>query len=53
MVGLTESPGALLQWMVAGPERERITQEIEESIPSVIKEDTRHHGASARSTGFV
>ena len=37
-VGLTESPGALLRWMVAG-----MTQEFEESIPSVTKEDTRHH----------
>ena len=42
-VGLTESPGALLQWMVAGPELARMTQEFEESIPSVTKEDTRHH----------
>ena len=53
MVGLTEIPSALLQWMVAGPERARITQEFEESIPSVTKKDTRHHGASTRSTGFV
>ena len=29
--------------MVAGPETERITQEFEESIPSVTKEDQRHH----------
>ena len=31
-VGLTLSPGTLLQWMVAGPERARITQEFEESM---------------------
>ena len=44
VIGLTqESPGALLRWMVAGPELARMTQEFEESIPSVTKEDTRHH----------
>ena len=42
-VGLTESPGALLRWMIAGPELARMTQEFEESIPSVTKADTRHH----------
>ena len=42
-VGLTESPGALLQWMVAGPELARMAQELEEFIPFVTKEDTRHH----------
>ena len=29
--------------MVEGPELARMTQEFEESIPSVTKEDTRHH----------
>ena len=29
--------------MLAGPELARMTQECEESIPSVTKEDTRHH----------
>ena len=29
--------------MVAGPELARMTQEFEESSPSVTKEDTRHH----------
>ena len=42
-VGITESPGALLRWMVAGPELARMKQEFEESIPSVTKDDTRHH----------
>ena len=32
-----------MQWIVAGPERARITQEFEESISSVTKEDTRQH----------
>ena len=41
--GLTESPGALLRWMVAGPELARMTQEFEESIRSVTKEDKRYH----------
>ena len=41
-VGLTESPGALLRSMVAGPELARMTKEFEESIPSVTKEGTRH-----------
>lgn len=40
---LTESPGALLRWMVVGPEHARMTQAFEESIPSETKEDTRHH----------
>ena len=42
-VCLTESPGALLRWSVAGPELARMMQEFEEAIPSVTKEDTRHH----------
>jgi len=42
-VSLTESPVALLQWMAAGPELARMTQEFEESIPSVTKADTCHH----------
>ena len=29
--------------MVVGPELARVTQEFEERIPSVTKEDTRHH----------
>ena len=41
-VGLTESPDALLRWIVAGPELARMTKEFEESIPSVTKEGTRH-----------
>ena len=42
-VSLTESPGPLLGWMVAGPELARMTQESEESISSITKEDTCHH----------
>ena len=38
-VGLTENPKALLRWTIAGPELARMTQEFEESIPSVTKED--------------
>ena len=41
--GLPENPAALLRWMVAGPELARMTQEFEESIRSITKEDTRHH----------
>ena len=42
-VGLTENPNALLRWMVAGPERAGVTQEFEDSVPSVTKEERRHH----------
>ena len=42
-LGQTESPGALLRWMVAGPELARMTQEFGEAISSVTKEDIRHH----------
>ena len=42
-VGLTESPGALLRLIVAGTEVARMTQEFEESISFITKEDTRHH----------
>ena len=42
-VSLTESPGPLLGWMVAGLELARMTQESEESISSITTEDTCHH----------
>ena len=42
-VGLTENPGALRRWMVAGPELARMIQEFEESTPRPVKEDRRHH----------
>ena len=51
-VGLTESPGALLRWMVAGPELARMTQEFEEFI-SCHKGRYASPRASTRSTGFV
>ena len=38
-----ENLGVLLQWMVAGSETARMTQEFEESTASVIKEDQHHH----------
>lgn len=42
-VGLTESPGALRRWMVAGPEIARMIHEFEESTSRLVKEDLRHH----------
>ncbi len=37
-IGLTENPGALLRWMVAGPELARVINEF----------DTPHHGEDKR-----
>ena len=34
-IGITETPGALLRWMVAGPELARVVKEFE----STLKED--------------
>ena len=32
VVGLTNNPGALRRWMIAGPEISRIVQEFEEQL---------------------
>ena len=44
-IGLTETPTALLRWMVAGPEMARVVTEFLEGIdkPGQVS-DTRHHG---------
>ena len=42
-VGLTENPGTLLRWTVAGPELVQMAQDFKKSIHSVTKEDTCHH----------
>ena len=41
-VGLTESPGALLRWMVSGPELSRMVEEFESSLKTT-KNDKKHH----------
>ena len=49
-VGLTESPSALLRWMVAGPEIARVVQEFQDGVH--IKQDNRdidHHEMSGAS----
>ena len=42
-IGLTQSPGALRRWMVAGPEVVRLTSEFELSILKKVKVDQRQH----------
>ena len=45
-IGLTENPGALRRWMVAGPEVARIVEEFEASCTkekSVRNQKPRHH----------
>ena len=42
-VGLTENPGALRRWMVAGPEVTRMIDEFERSFPSTDSETNTHH----------
>ena len=43
-IGLTETPTALLRWMVAGPEMARLVTEFLDGIdkPCLVS-DTRHH----------
>ncbi|XP_044175497.1 uncharacterized protein LOC122958628 [Acropora millepora] len=41
-VGLTDSPDALLRWMVSGPEVSRMVEEFESSVKT-IKNDNKHH----------
>ena len=45
-VGLTQSPEALRQWMVAGPEVVRLTAEFEASIDGLHKNTTSKNSAS-------
>ena len=40
-VGITENPGALLRWMVAGPEVTRLVNEFEYT-QNVVR-DSKHH----------
>lgn len=42
-VGLTEDPGALRRWMVAGPEIARMIQEFEHSDTPRDGKNLRHH----------
>ena len=42
-VGLTENPGALRRWMVAGPEIARMIDEFESFFPSTDSEAKTHH----------
>ena len=41
-VGLTDSPDALLRWMVSVPEVSRMVEEFESSVKT-IKNDNKHH----------
>ena len=42
-VGLTENPGALRRWMIAGPEIARMIQEFENSLSSTRAKNTSLH----------
>ena len=42
-VGLTENPGALRRWMVAGPEVARMIDEFERSLPPTNGKANAHH----------
>jgi len=44
-VGLTQNPGALWRWMVAGPEVVRVTAEFEASMEGKkrLSSETCHH----------
>ena len=42
-LGLTENPGALRRWMLAGPEITRIIAEFEDQLTTEDVEETRHH----------
>ena len=42
-VGLTENPGALRRWMLAGPEITRIIAEFEDQLTTEDVNETRHH----------
>ena len=42
-VGLTENPGALRRWMLAGPEITRIIAEFEDQLTTEDVDETRHH----------
>ena len=45
-VGLTENPGALRHWIVAGPEVARIVTEFENTTPSSTANNVNHHEQS-------
>ena len=42
-VALTENPGALRRWMLAGPEITRIIAEFEDQLTTEDVDETRHH----------
>ena len=46
MVGLTENPNALCQWMLSGPEKARLINELEAGMApdTGTKENSKHHG---------
>ena len=48
-VGLTESPGALLRWMVAGPEVARVVEEFEVMACSSFNTENLHHHEQTKS----
>ena len=43
IVGLTESPYALKQWLISGPEKSRILTECGQTLLDEVKEDFMHH----------
>ena len=49
-VGLTENPGALRRWMVAGPEISRIVEEFEDLTGFIDEEDSGKHHEQCPST---
>lgn len=42
-VGLTNNPGALRRWMIAGPEISRMVQEFEEQFQKAESVEEKHH----------
>ena len=42
IIGITENPGALLKWMVAGPELARVVKEFESTVEEVNTDHTAH-----------
>ena len=52
IVGLTESPSALKQWFISGPEKSRILSEYDKTLFEEVKEDFMHHeeGSTYRTT---
>ena len=42
IIGITENPGALLKWMVAGPELARVVKEFESTVEEDNTDQTAH-----------